>query len=69
MRTISVYKFEELSDESKKHAFEEYRNTNTEVFWAQETIDSLKGLFANCSGVKLKDYSLGEYHSSIDIEF
>lgn len=67
--TRNIYTFEELSEEAKQKAIEEYRNNNTEIFWQDETLESLKALFDNCSGVKLKDYSLGEYHSWITVEF
>jgi len=68
-KTISIYEFSELSQEAKEHAIEQYREGNTEIFWASEILESLKGLFENCSGVKLKDYSLGEYNSWIRVDF
>ena len=67
--TLKLYSINELSEESKQKAIEIYRENNTEVFWANETLDSLKGLFNACNGIKLKDYSLGEYNSSLKIEF
>ena len=69
MRTLSVYEFNELTDDAKKSAINDFRDTFTEVFWADEILNSLKGLFQNCNGIKLKNYSLGEYNSSIDVEF
>lgn len=68
-QTIKIYKFNELSKKAKEYAIEQYRNKNSEIFWADETIESLKSLFNACNGVKLKDYSLGEYNSSLEVEF
>jgi hypothetical protein len=71
MKTISVYQFNELSAKAQETAIENYRNKHydQEVFWASEMVDSLKGLFKVCDGIKLKDYSLGDQRSSIDVEF
>lgn len=71
MREINVklFKINELSDEAKEYAIEKYRENNYEIFWQRELLESLKGLFENCNGVKLKDYSLGEYQSWIKVEF
>lgn len=71
MRTIikNVYTFNELSDEAKEKAISNYRDSNTEIFWVDETLESLKGLFENCNGIKLKDYSLGECNSWIRVDF
>jgi hypothetical protein len=68
-KTIKIYSFNELSEEAKENALREYRDNNTEIFWESETLESLKGLFENCNGVSLKDYSLGEYQSCIEISF
>ncbi len=69
--TRNIYTFNELSKEAKEKAIEQYRKDHCqdEIFWANETLDSLKGLFKNCDGVSLKDYSLGEYNSYIKISF
>ena len=71
MRTITknIYTFNELSEEAKEKTIFDYREGTTEIFWADEILESLKGLFENCSSVELKDYSLGEYNSSIDVRF
>lgn len=69
MKTINVYSITELSQDARDYAIEKYKEKNTEIFWQDETIESLKGLFENCNGIKLKDYSLGEYNSNIDVEF
>ena len=68
-KTIEIYSINELSDEAKEHAIQEYRENNQEIFWADEILESLKGLFKNCSGVFLKNYSLGEYNSWIMVDF
>jgi hypothetical protein len=68
-KTIKIYSFDELSDSAKENAIENYRNKNHDIFWADETLDSLKGLFETCSGVSLKDYSLGECNSWIRVSF
>jgi len=68
-KTINIYSFDELSEEAKEKALQDYRERQTEIFWMDETIESLKGLFKNCSGVSLKDYSLDKYNSWIHIEF
>lgn len=68
-KTINIYSFDELSEEAKEKAIEYYRERNTEIFWMDETIESLKELFKNCDGISLKDYSLGEYQSWIKVDF
>jgi hypothetical protein len=68
-KIINIYSFNELSDEAKEHAIQEYRERNTDIFWADETIASLKGLFDNCNGIRLKNWSLGEYNSWIRVDF
>lgn len=61
---IKIYTFEELSEESKEKAIENYRNVSHEYDWIDESMDSLKA-FTNVFNVKIKDYSLGEYNSYI----
>lgn len=71
MRTqeITIYSFNELSDESKQRARERYRANNYETMWADEILDSLKTLFEVCSGITLKNYDLGYRGSGLKIEF
>jgi hypothetical protein len=64
METINVYKFSELSDNAKEKVIQEYANNNYEIFWQEETIESLKGLFEACDGIKLTDWSIGAYSRS-----
>lgn len=59
IKTIALYKFSELSEESKKRAIERYRESNDEIFWQDEIFDSMIKVFEKCDGVSLKDYSLG----------
>jgi len=68
-KTINIYSFNELSEEAKEKALQDYREEQTEIFWIDETIESLKGLFKNCDGISLKDYSLGEYQSWLKVDF
>lgn len=69
MKTIKVYQFKELSKKAKEYAINQYRNKNHEIFWQDETIKSLKGLFEHCNSVRIKNYSLGEYNSWLQVEF
>ena len=68
-KIINIYSFDELSAEAKENALNNFRENQTEIFWMDETIESLKSLFENCNGISLKDYSLGECHSWIRVEF
>jgi len=68
-KTINIYSYSELSKEAKEKALQKYREYNQEIFWQEEMLESLKGLFKNCSGISLKDYSLGEYNSWIKVDF
>lgn len=68
-KTINIYSYKELSEEAKEKALQDFRGKQTDIFWIDETIESLKSLFENCSGISLKDYSLGEYNSWIRVEF
>ena len=68
-KTINIYSYAELSEEAKENALQNYRGKHNEIFWQEEILESLKGLFKNCSDISLKDYSLGEYNSWIKVEF
>ena len=65
MRTeqISIYKFNELSEDQKQSVFENWRNTRCEYDWQSEWMDSING-FAESTGITIKDYSLGPYSHS-----
>jgi len=69
MRQITVFSITELSEKAKEKAIENYRSKNYEIFNANEIFESLKTLFEVCNGVRLNDYSLGEYNSYLDIQF
>lgn len=64
---ITLYTFDELSDEAKEKAIENYRAKNFEIFWSQEIFDSLKELL-KLANVSLRDYSLGLERSYIKID-
>lgn len=68
-KTIQLYQFDELTKEAQEYAIEQYRNEYHDIFWTDEILESLKGLFNNCDNIKLKDYSIGECHSWLKIEF
>lgn len=67
--TTNVYSFNELSQEAKEKALNDYREGMTEIFWMDETVESLKGLFKNCQRVDLTNWSLGDYQSWLNIRF
>jgi len=67
--TIKLYEFTELTETSKQTALNNYRNTISEIFWADEIVDSVKALFEACNGIELIDYSLGERGSYVKIRF
>lgn len=61
--TVTTYNVRELKDqfpEAFERALENYRNSNDDIPWQDETIDSLKALL-RAAGITLKDWSLGAY--------
>jgi len=44
--TITYYTFDELSADAKEKAIDNYRETNTEVFWIDEIVDSYNALLS-----------------------
>ena len=68
-QTINIYSFNELSEEAQEKALNDYRESITEIFWADEIIESLKGLFEKCNGITLKDWSLGDCQSWLRVSF
>lgn len=64
---IITYSFDELSDDAKQKAIEHYRNTCSEIFWADELLESFCAVF-KAANVTLKDYELGLYNSNIRID-
>lgn len=73
MNTINVYSPAELK-ESFPDAFEKahrkWAYNQNEIPWADETMDSLQGLFKATSGVHLKNWSIGAYsYSYIELEW
>ena len=76
MKTIKInlYRFEELSEEAKEKAIENYKNDNIEtlgVSWQEENFESIKAVL-NFFDVKIKNWSI-DYSSAacsfIDWEF
>lgn len=65
MKTINIYSFDELSDEAKAKAIDNYRSKGFEHHWGEESQDSLKA-FCALFGVNVTDWSIGTYgHSYI----
>lgn len=65
MKTINVYQFNELSEEAKEKAVQQYRSSGFEYAWQDESRDSLKA-FCDLFNVKVTDYSIGTWgHSYI----
>lgn len=58
MRTVEVkvYKYDELSEEAKERALNEY-NANSEYNWSSEALESIKALARHFGG-ELSDYSI-----------
>lgn len=58
--TITLYTAEELKSanpEAFEKALERYQNEQAEVFWADETIESMKEVF-KASGIALREYNI-----------
>ncbi len=70
MRTIrtKVYQFSELSEQAKQKAIENYRNSNTEIFWADENRESLKE-FAKLFPIIVTDWSYGGRGEGVSFRF
>jgi hypothetical protein len=62
MRTmsVSVYKFDELSDSAKEKAIERFRDGMSCDFWIEDGLDSIKKFCAEFN-VSLTHYSVGAY--------
>ena len=70
---IKLYSASELRDQYPdgfENALEHWRDSQDEIFWMNETIDSLKALI-KASGLYLRDWSLGteSYRSYINIDW
>lgn len=67
--TINIYKFDELSDEAKEKAIEQYKERHNSYAWSDEWIDSLRA-FAKAIDIRLRNWQISPYsYSSIDWEF
>lgn len=58
-KTVTVWRFDELSDKAKARALNDWNSKRDEVFWSDEIIESLKAVFKHTQGVRLKDWELG----------
>lgn len=63
--TIAIYSISELSEDAQKVSHSEYLNKGFDYIWLDEYIDSLKK-FAEYFNLKIKNYSLGGWDSSVD---
>lgn len=63
MKTINVYQFNELSEEAKEKAVQQYRSSGFDYAWQDESRDSLKA-FCDLFNVKVIDYSIGTWKHS-----
>lgn len=70
MKTIElkIYSFDELSEEAKEVAIENYRNNNTEVFWASENRDTMEK-FAELFPIKVTHWEYGGRGEGVDFHF
>jgi len=65
---VNLYKFEDLSEDSKINAMEEWKENNSSViFWESELLDSLKTLFKTAN-IELVDHSLGLERSYLETD-
>lgn len=60
--TITTYSYDELSEEAKDRAYQDYQEmvSDWDIPWQEETFDSLKALIEH-AGFTLRDWSLGAY--------
>lgn len=64
--TIEIFSFEELSDEAKENAIENYRDQGHDYVWTEEWLDSLEE-FASRLSLTIQDWTIGPYsHSYIN---
>jgi hypothetical protein len=70
MKTIEIklYQFDELSEEAKEKAIEDYRDSNTEITWASENRDTMEK-FADIFPIKIRDWSYGGRGEGVSFYF
>lgn len=72
MRTIkitkNIYKFSELSSEAKHNAIQKYRDSNPDLSWQDENMDSLKK-FAEIFPIKLTKAFYGDRGEGVSYYF
>jgi hypothetical protein len=67
--TVSIYRFNELSDKAKERAREWYRCSMNDYAWGEENRESLKQ-FADTFHIIIRDWQVGLYsHSFVRIAF
>lgn len=73
MKTIKIYTFSELPEETQEKLIEQRkrsRECDSDIPWRDEIFDSLKALIKHTSGAKLRDYSLGmDSYSFLKVDF
>lgn len=70
MRTIELklYKFEELSEEAKQKAIEDWRSNDTEIAWASENRQTMEK-FAEIFPIKVTNWSYGGRGEGVSFRF
>ena len=70
MRTVRIrlYKIYELKEPAKKKAIEWYRNTNTEIFWADENEGSMKA-FVDVFPINVTRWGYGDRNEGVIYRF
>ena len=70
MRTIELklYKFEELSEEAKQKAIEDWRSNDTEIAWASENRQTMEK-FAEIFPIKVTNWSYGGCGEGVSFRF
>lgn len=58
--TVTLYKFEELSERAKENARDKWRNNSDVLAWGEESRESIEA-FCNQFGIKLLYWSVGPY--------
>lgn len=75
MQTINIYTYNELSDNSKQIALDNYRTSDDDTAYYSSydiltsLVESLTTLFEKCNDIKLTNYNLDINGSYISIEF
>lgn len=71
MKSITVYTPAELKEsfpDAFEYAHKKWAESQDEIFWADEIMDSMKGLFKE-AGIHLYDWSIGAYNPENRVRF